>query len=358
MKSTTLPLFALAIVTSLFGESVRHYPGNAPEISYEGRTVVTADGTVRQGYAGIITRVHFRGTALRLHAFTASDELYLDVGVDDAAPMMVKVPKGESDVALAQGLGAGEHRVVICKRVEAGVGIVDLVSLTVTGELLAPAPLPERRLLFLGDSFTSGQATTVEDGGSIQNTTKAMRQNARLCYGRLLADRFHAQSHIVAVGGKGLLRDWQGVHATRLAADYYENALPDDDSTRWDPKTYVPDAIGVCLGNNDFDEGAPDQTEYVRLFAEFVRVLRRDAPQAHIFLITSPSLTDTPGKAPLRTVQLAYLNEIAQRVGDPHVHVVQIAHHDGVPGDWHPSGTAHRAVADELEPLFRQALKW
>jgi lysophospholipase L1-like esterase len=332
-------------------------PGNAPEISYEGRTWVTAEGTVRLAYPGIVVRVNFRGTALNLHARTAGSELYLDVGIDGAGPRFMQVPKGESDLALAQDLPAGEHQAVIWKRVESLVGILDVMSFAVAGDFLPSAPLPQRRLMFLGDSFAAGQATAVEDGGPI-DPSKAKRQNARLAFGRLLSDRLQAQCHIIAYAGRGVMRDWQGVRAVRCAPEYYEYALPDDISTHWDPKAYVPDAIGVCLGNNDFSEGVPDQTEYIRLYAEFVRKLRRDAPDAYIFLILSPSLTDEPGQVPMHSVQRAYLEEIARRLGDSRVQVVPIAHYPAVPGDGHPSGTAHRAVADELEPVFRKALKW
>ena len=31
---------------------------------------------------------------------------------------------------------------------------------------------------------------------------------------------------------------------------------------------------------------------------------------------------------------------------------------EGVPGDWPPSGTSHRAVANELEPFIRKAMNW
>jgi archaellum biogenesis ATPase FlaH len=86
--------------------------------------------------------------------------------------------------------------------------------------------------------------------------------------------------------------------------------------------------------------------------------LRHDAPGAYIFLITSPSLTDEPGKVPMRSVQKAYLDEVVQRLGDQRIQVVQIAHYEGVPGDWHPSGTAHRAVANELEPVIRKVMSW
>jgi hypothetical protein len=331
--------------------------GSAPEISYEGRTVVTAEGSVKLGYPGIVTRVNFRGTDLSMSTRTSSEELYLDVIIDDASPVFVKVLKGESSVVLAKGLKAGEHKMSIHKRVESAVGILEVLSMTVTGEFLSATTLPARKLLFMGDSFTSGQATTVEDGGPM-DPAKAMRQNARLSYPRLLADNLNAQCHIIAYAGRGMVRDWQGLNNVRCAPEYYENALPDDITTRWNPSNYVPDVIGLCLGNNDFGVGVPDQIEYVRAFAEFVMKLRHDAPDAHIFLITSPSLTDEPGKVPMRTVQKAYLDEVVQRLGDPKIQVVQIAHYEGVPNDWHPSGTAHRAVVKELEPIIRKALNW
>ena len=112
------------------------------------------------------------------------------------------------------------------------------------------------------------------------------------------------------------------------------------------------------MGNNDFGIGVPDQVSYINAYTEFVRKLRRDAPEAFILLITSPSLTDDPGKVPMRTVQKAYLEEVVQRLGDSRIQVVQIAHYEGVPGDFHPSGTSHRAVANELEPVIRKLLNW
>ncbi len=332
-------------------------PGNSPAVSYEGRTFNSTDGAARLGFPGIITRVKFRGTDLKMHTHSDSDELYLDVSIDGSAPVFLKVPKGESDVVLAKGLKAGEHNVAIHKRVESCVGILDIMTFTVTGEFLAPPPLPERRLMFMGDSFTCGQAATVEDGVPM-DPDKAMRENARLSYGRLLADRLNAQCHILGYAGRGLVRDWQGATNVRCFPEIYEYALPDDVTTLWDPTAYIPDAIGVCVGMNDFDIGVPDQVEYINSYVEFVRKLRRDAPDAHIFLITAPSLTDEPGKVPMRTVQKAYSDEIAIRLGDPRIHVVQIASYPGVPGDGHPDGAAHRAVADELEPLFRKALNW
>lgn len=331
--------------------------GNSPFISYEGRIAIADNSVVRLGYPGIVIRINFSGTALNMITRTNSEELYLDVITDGSSPVFLKVPEGESEVKLAQGLKAGDHKISVYKRVESIVGILDIVSLSVTGDFLPSTPLPSRKLLFMGDSFTAGQATTVEDGGPI-DPSKAMRQNARLCYGRLIAEKLNAQCHIIAYAGRGVVRDWQGISAVRCAPEYYEYALPDDPLTKWDPNKYVPDVIGICLGNNDFGVGIPDQTSYIAAYTEFIRKIRRDAPDAFIMLITSPSLTDDPGKVPMHTVQKAYLDEIAGRLGDKKVQVVSIAHYEGVPGDWHPSGTAHRAVAAELETVIIKAMNW
>jgi hypothetical protein len=354
LKKSTL-ILSLSVILNISG--THSIPGNSSFISYEGRTSVTADNVVRLGYPGIVIRINFNGTALNMRARANSDELYLDAIIDGSSPVFLKVPKGENDVNLVQGLKSGEHKISIYKRVESIVGILDILSFSVTGDFLPSTPLPARKLLFMGDSFTAGQATTVEDGGPV-DPSKAMRQNARLCYGRLLADKLNAQCHIIAYAGRGVVRDWQGISAVGCAPEYYEYALPDDPNSKWDPNKYMPDVIGICLGNNDFGVGVPDQASYISAYTEFIRKIRRDAPDAYIMLITSPSLTDDPGKVPMRSVQKAYLDEIAGRLVDKKVRVVNIAHYEGVPGDWHPSGTAHRAVAGELEPVIRKAMNW
>ena len=227
-------------------------------------------------------------------------------------------------------------------------------TFTAPGSFLPPQAAPARRLLFIGDSFTCGAATECRPGLPIK-PMKSQRQNARLSYGWLLSRRLDAQVSIIAYAGRGLLRDWQGLGSPREAPEFYEYALADDPTTLWPHSSFVPDAIGVCLGN-DFDAGVPDETAYIRAYVEFVRKLRRDAPRAAIVLIVSPVVSDHPGSVPRRTVLRAYLDQVVKALGDPRVAVADVGTYPGVPGDWHPDGTAHEAVASILEPVFRKAL--
>jgi hypothetical protein len=209
--------------------------------------------------------------------------------------------------------------------------------------------------LLIGAAFTCGAAAEVRPGLPI-DPSKTRRQNGRLSYGWLLSRRLDADVSIIAYAGRGLKRDWQGVPTAHGAAEFYEYALADDPSALWPHASLVPDVISVCLGN-DFDSGIPDEVEYVRSFTEFVRKLRRDAPNAAIFLLVSPVIRNPEVGAPRRTVLQAYLEAVVHRLADPRVSVVDIGSYPGVPGDWHPDGTAHESVAAKLEPLFRRALE-
>jgi hypothetical protein len=72
----------------------------------------------------------------------------------------------------------------------------------------------------------------------------------------------------------------------------------------------------------------------------------------------SPILSDSPGQAPRRSVLHGYLEEIIRRVGSPRVLLAPLSHYPGVPGNGHPTGPEHVAMARELEPLLRRELGW
>jgi lysophospholipase L1-like esterase len=209
--------------------------------------------------------------------------------------------------------------------------------------------------MFIGDSITCGEASDVAPGDPIKDNRMS---NGRLSFGKVLARRFHAQCHLVSYGGRGVTRDWQGITAIANAPQFYELALPDDPKAAWDAAGYVPDAIGICLGTNDFSRGVPDQVIFVNTYVQFVQKIRRDAPQAHIILITSPILQDAPGQVPNRTILSRFLQQVVEQLGSPLVTAYDIAHQPGRPGNGHPTAEQQAKMADELEPAFRSALGW
>ncbi|HEY1847725.1 MAG TPA: SGNH/GDSL hydrolase family protein, partial [Opitutaceae bacterium] len=226
--------------------------------------------------------------------------------------------------------------------------------------LLPPAEAPARRLLFIGDSVTCGEFAAWRKDDPLNGKTPQSEHitDAAESYAYVLSRRLGADCSLVAYGGRGVFRDWQGITDTNNAPQFYELALPDDPKAPWNHASYVPQAIGIELGTNDFSRGIPDQTTFVNAYVELLRKVRRDAPEAWIFLMESPIVEDAAGQPPKRSALRAYLEEILRRVADPKLMLAPIGHRAGVPNNGHPLASDHVIMADEMEPLFRRALGW
>ena len=323
----------------------------SPLLSYEGRTADMADGTVRAGFPGVVLRTRFEGTKLVLKTAASSDNTYVDISVDGGAPKMMHLSKGAQALVAFEG-AAGPHTVEIARRNESWEGTWDISGATVEGGGFLAAPeLPAKKLMFIGDSITCGAACDVARDDSREDMDI---NNAQKTYAKLLAKRLNAQVHLVSYGGRGVIRDWQGIRDTNNAPQFYERAAPDEAGLFWNPTNYVPDAIGIMLGTNDFNQGIPDQNEFVNAYVEFVEKVRRDAPKAPVFLIDSPIVNDEA--LPKRAVLVAYIDEVVKRVRSPLVGHAHIRHYPGRPSNAHPIAEEHVAIADELEPLFKKAL--
>lgn len=352
---------ALAAVTGLGGRLVAadspfFVPAADPAVRYEGRCAPGPDGSVRLGFPGVSVHLRFHGGSLSLRA-SAVRENFVDVIVDSGPPRQLRLAAGVGSYPLVQDAEAADHSVAIVRCNESWEGTCDYLGfeLDPSGRLLAAPRLPQRKIMFIGDSVTCGAMTAWVPGRDLKDWSNS---NARLSYGMIVARELGAQCALVSYGGRGIVRDWQGIRDTRNAPQFYELALPDDPATPWRHADYVPDAIGIQLGTNDFSQGIPDQNEFVNTYVEFVRKVRRDAPAALIFLMDSPILTDEPSNGPKRAVLHAYLLQIIERLRDPRVILAPLAHCPGVPGNGHPTGAEHEAMARELEPVLRKALGW
>lgn len=319
-------------------------------ICYEGRTAVRADGAVGMGFPGVTAHLRVRADSLSFAVNASKGPQYLDVEVDREPVRHLQLHAGDGEYAVPLG-EMGAHEVALVRCNESWQGTLEFKSFAVKpgDAFLDPPPLPPRKLMFVGDSVTCGEMDTYHIGTDFNDPDNT---DARVSYGMLLARLFHAQCYLVSYGGRGIFRDWQGIRKTNNAPQFYELAMPDDPAILWDHRRYTPDAIGVQLGTNDFSSGIPDEVEFVNAYIELVRTLRRDAPQALIFLMESPIL-DGQKRAVLRT----YLEEIVAALRDPNVCFAPLAHRAGVPGNGHPTGAEHQAMAGELVPVLQAVMR-
>ena len=351
-RRAALGLFAAGAGLAVPVRAATSHPVDATTVAIEGRTATAADGSLRIGYPGVALHFACDGPAA-LTVTASTGECFLDVAVDDAPPAIVHLAAGPQSVPLC---GAGRHRVVVLKRTEAWQGTLSVASIDGPARV-TPLPLPARRLLFIGDSITCGAATDVPDAASTIDGTIA--NDAAKSFGRVLARRLNAACHLVSYGGRGIIRDWQGIRAIANAPVFYERALPDDPLAPWDHRRYVPHGIAIALGTNDFNQGVPDQNEFVNGYIEFIRKVMRDAPAAAILVVDSPMTNDgSPTLGHLKTIQRDYLDHVVAAIGSPRVTRALLGHYPGRAINVHPIGSEHVAIAGELEPHFRIALGW
>lgn len=333
-----------------------------PDIAWMGRTAPSGAGGVRCAYPGIAITLCSDATRVAIRAQAATADCYVDVAVDGGAASRLRLSAGAADTVVADGLAPGvAHRIVLVRRTESWMGAMTVDGVVLSGGRLLPAPPPSsRRLLFIGDSITCGACVEqlppdYPDGHGSCNAARS--------FGMELGRRLAAQVHLVSYGGRGVIRDWQGLgnDAIANAPVFFERALPDDPASAWDHAAYQPDAVVVGLGTNDFNQGIPDERVWTAAYAAFLARIRAVHPKARIIITSSPMFgprVDNGDRAKAASHE-HYLDEtvlLRAQAGDHQVEAFRYRHMPGSAKNAHPTAPQHLLMADDLEPLLRARL--
>ena len=349
-KSFALILLGVLLVLSI--PSLKVWNSNTKSAE---TTLITEGRTIIEGGE---VRLSFPGSQLRLA--TPSSQMSLNFDETQSHPdsafdyqvnggdWKTHYIRGRSRLDLTSDKAGGGIEFRLIRRSEAWQGDIIFADASVEGGFIKPTPLPKSRLLFIGDSITAGAGTSsrVNDEGEREAVS-----NARLAYPRVLGNRLNTQVHHVAYGGRGLVRDWQGITDTNNAPQFYDRVLPDNPEYLWDPADYQADIVSVMLGTNDFNQGIPERESWTRAYKDFVTRIRTDYPKAQIFLISSPMTGGEKGDA-----LKVYVKEVAESFETPGVQYLQVSQYKGEVWDSHPNAAEHEMIADELESAFRAAL--
>jgi lysophospholipase L1-like esterase len=318
-----------------------------------GRTVAASDGALRFGYAGVTLKLAFEGTRLAMAASSSGNSV-LDVVVDGGQPFVLRLGMSGAPVELVSKAAPGRHTVELVHRTETWLGVPEVRGFVTDGDFVAATPLPTRKLLVLGDSVTCGADMERTAGDS----NDPMWWNARVSYGMLAARALDAQVQLVCYGGRGLVRSYHGRSDEFQLPAFYGLALPvtvadANYSTAWRQADYHPDLVLVGIGTNDFTQGIPEHAAYVAAYADFVRTLLRDHPDAQLVLTEGAILTGEK-----KVTLTAWLKEVVRNSGSARVHYLASQHHPGDERDVHPTTAQHAAMAQELAPRLRALMGW
>lgn len=290
------------------GDTSEHvYSYDDPNIVYSGRVLFTEGKAPRFSAPAVTISARFSGVSASMKIVDgAAVATYFDVIVDGDYAQAAKVKADDNGVAvLAQDLPYGEHELQVVKRTEASAGSVDFKSFTFAGEILPPPDRPAHKIEIIGDSISAGSGNEALNGSAQCNEDYSRPySDASKAWGPVLARALDAEYHVTAVSGIGALRNYNCKNNDTMPVVYDRVFLERADSPLYDHSQFVPDAVVMMIGTNDFapadcnrialnEEVDPESyAAFIETLSKFVGVLREDYPDAEIFLLSSPMLHD------------------------------------------------------------------
>jgi lysophospholipase L1-like esterase len=344
-----------------------------PLIQYTGRINHEDPKNTVFAYPGVSIRAAFQGTAINAmfqdySSGTAASSNYFNVIIDGGAPKVLQLNPDQTIYALAKGLTDGNHTVELFKRTEALNGKVAFNGfLLVKGKkLLPPAPLPARRIEFIGDSQVCGYGNESSGNPPVDGFT-SIKENNYLAWGAITARNLNAQYSCVAFSGRGLFRNFSGT-TTGVVPELYDQIIPDDAGVLWDHTKYTPDVIVVNLGTNDYSAEASNSAykvgpTFTIAYNAFLAKLRGYYPTTVIICHVGVMMNDgyPSGAKAWTRIQTDVKSIVATKnqSGDSKIYYYSSDPQSAPFGeDYHPTVATHERVAAGLTDYINALLKW
>ena len=350
-------IVALTLISGLSFASThkggRHfYKANDPYFQYTGRVDFSNPLKPKFWMPAVYIKAHFTGNNCSIFL---EDELpgniphnYVAIVIDDQTPLLFHVTNRLDTINVSNTLNAGDHTIVICKATESGLGYLGFLGME-CDRLLPPPPLPARKMEFIGNSITCGfgnDASTPCSTGQWYD-----HEDAYEGYGPVTARALHAQWHISAVSGIGMIHSCCNMSV--LMPEVFDKMNMRNDSVSWNFKNYIPDVVTICLGQND---GIQDSVDFCGAYVSFIQTLRGYYPDAKIVCLNSP-MADKKLNPVLENYITGVVNYF-HHAGDEKVYKFffdkRFIH--GCYG--HPSGEEDQQLSSELTPYIRKITGW
>lgn len=355
-------LFALLILsfnTFRFAEGKGEAPkvtvsADNKNIQYTGRIDFTNPKKPKFWTAGVYVKAKFKGSYCDL---VINDQIlwghyhnYLEIVIDNKKPFRIQTTGPTNTIRVAEGLPEGTHTLTICKDTDSSIGYLEFVGLRCQG--IVPLPRkPKHMLEFIGDSITSG-------AGSDQSKAPCGKgewydqNNAYTSYGPTTARLLNAQWHLSSLGGIGMMHSCCDMKVTM--PDVFDKFdFTTNKGVDWNFKRYQPDAVTVCLGQND---GLQNADAYHTTYVRFLQRLRSVYPKANIICLTSP-MADAGLTAGMKSNITRIVAE-RNKSGDTKVHAFFFSRSYNRGCGGHPDVDDHQLIAKELAVYLKSTLGW
>ena len=328
-------------------------------LQYTGRIDYSYARGPTLSFAGTSVGARFSGTSMAIVLDDERGQNFYNVFIDgdQARPIILQADKGLKTYVVANGLAPGEHSFLLFKRTEGAEGptVFKGLELDDKAELLAPPPRPMRRIVFFGDSITSGMGNEAPDEG---RDDLAKDKNAYMSYASITARALKAEVHITSQSGIGVMISWFPF----TMPDFYDqsNAVGDN-ASKWDFKRWTPDVVVINLMQNDSWligrdhklQPEPNEAQRIAAYQAFVAKVRALYPNAYIVCALG-SMDATREGSPWPGYVEAAVKNLAQQ-GDRRIDSVWFPF---TGYGQHPRVKQHQANAEILTAFIRKKMGW
>ncbi len=371
----------------------------------------------RSDWSGNYVEARFEGTRVAVGLEVADDfkDVLYTVAIDEREPFQITVTGARANAnaprqtqyELARDLPPGEHRVRVHRDTEApSGGVVTFTGFDVAPGRLLPPLQRARRIEAIGDSITCGYGSMggnatcpydveVRKVGDV-GVRVPVTENQFFAYTAIVGRELDADVTTICWSGKGVginyreseQPDADGVRkllaeATTTMPDFYKRILAYNDEelkppvpapNEWDfASEPEPQVVLVNLGTNDFtrDQEPPfgvsdgiDLPRFRATYLAFVERIRQLRPNAHIFMMVPPMVSDTfPLDNARRDLADSLRFVVAEREakGDRKVYAMDLVEQGtryGLGCDYHPNLVVHRLMADQVLGAVRSKTCW
>ena len=354
-----MSVFALAVSTDLSAKKAKtliQTPASDSRIEYTGRTVVEGSD-VSYDWSGVYFRVKFNGPYLAMKCSDTKNcwfNLWTDKEMGPQADKVFMVGAKDTVIVLAEGLGKGEHEIILQKRTEGEQGRFTVHSFLTEGEILQADGRKERHIEFIGDSYTCGYGTESPDR---DDPFLAETENCNLTYAAIASRYFGADFNLVSHSGQGIARNYDNYGPGYHMPHRYTQLFNTTKEPLWesDKAAYTPDVVVIYLGTNDFSTSQqPSELSFRNNYITLLQSIKENyGSEIPILCMASPAdpyLYDYVRNA----VVVSGLKNVAYMAVSNQAHNYE----SDLGASWHPNYQGHVKVASCMIPYISTLTGW
>ena len=313
-------------------------PASDTRIEFTGRTL--REGTdVSYDWSGVYFRVRFNGPYLAMKCSDTKNcwfNLWTDKEMSPKADRTFMVGAKDTLIVLAEGLGKGEHEIILQKRTEGEQGRFTVHS------------------FLIGDSYTCGYGT---ESGDKNDPFLAETENCNLTYAAIASRYFGADFNLISHSGQGICRNYDDFRPGYNMPDRYSQIFDEDAQSVWTPDMapYRPDLVVIYLCTNDFSTARqPHENIFAGRYIELLKKIKANYGEDIPVLCLASNVTPFSFDYIRNACMMSGLNNLTYVGLSRGIHNEE----DELGASWHPNYKGHIKVASSVIPYISTITGW